>query len=109
MVSYSYQKPIAGKIFNYKQALRELDFDSGTSNMTCDCAHSKYNYIPAGHVVTGDLRIVTDRHIRKLLMKGPQFREQNNINWNKNKSLCMEAVKKCGDKWCMREVVDEAC
>ena len=42
--------------------------------------------IPAGHVVTGDLRIVTDRHIRKLLMKGPQCREQN-------KRLCKEAVK----------------
>ena len=53
--------------------------------------------IPAGHVVTGDLRIVTDRHIRKLLMKGPQFREQNNINWNKNKRLCKEAVKKYRD------------
>ena len=54
MVSYSYQKPIAGKIFNYKQAIRELDFDSGT-NKTCNCAHLKYNYIPAGLVVTGEL------------------------------------------------------
>ena len=40
-------------------------------------------------------------------MKGPQFREQNNINWNKNKRLCKEAIKKYRDKWCMREMVDK--
>ena len=75
--------------------------------MTCNCATSAYNYVPAEHVVTGDLRIVKDRRIRQLLMKGPQFREQNNINWNKNECLCKEAVRKYREKWCLKEKVDK--
>ena len=44
-------------------------------------------YDPAGHVVTGNLHIVENRHIRELLVKGPSYREQNNINWCKIDAL----------------------
>ena len=43
MVSCSYQKPIAGKIFNYKQAI--IDFDSDL--------HLCSFYIPAGQGILG--------------------------------------------------------
>ena len=49
--------------------------------MTCSCSSSPSIYAPAGHVVTGNLKIITDYALRKLIMKGPSYREQNNINW----------------------------
>lgn len=34
-----------------------LAFDVGTVKMSCNCSASPYNYVPAGHIVSGDLRI----------------------------------------------------
>ena len=41
-----------------------------------------YKYIDknVGHVITGNLTIVRHRKLRKLLQKGPSYREPNNIN-----------------------------
>ena len=79
IVSYLYTKPIAGKIFNFKRCLRDLDFDVGTKNLICDCQDSRFKYGPAGHVLTGNLSIIRNRKLRKLLSIGPSYREQNNI------------------------------
>ena len=67
--------------------------------MTCKCSSSAFNYTPAGHVVTGDLE---NRPLRQLLMKGPAFREQNNINWELNRHICKKAVRKYKEKWARR-------
>ena len=95
MVCYSYTKTIPSTILNYKRVVRELKFDVGIEHMTCSCIGSKYHYAPARHVVTGDLRILNDFRVRELIMKGPSYTEQNNINWDLNLKLCIEAVEKC--------------
>ena len=59
----------------------------GSNEMSCDCSSSRYVYDPAGHLVTGNLHIVENRHIRELLVKGPSYREQNNITWCKIDAL----------------------
>ena len=64
-----------------KSVIKCIDFDVGTTDMICNCHSSKYAYAPAGHVVTGNLKIVKDCELRKLLKKGLSFREANNINW----------------------------
>ena len=53
--------------------------------MSCNCysSTSSYIYAPAGHIVTGNLGIIKDKHVRKLLTKGPTYREQNNIEMKK--------------------------
>ena len=38
-----------------------------------------------GHVLTGDLIIITNSKLEKLVSKGPNFRETMLINWNKCK------------------------
>ena len=86
--------------------MEELEVDSGTKDMYCDCSKSKYCYEPAGHVITGDLTIVRDAKLRGLIEKGPSFREQNCINWSINESLCKEAVAKYKRKWSRKERVD---
>ena len=53
-------KSISGTIFNYKEAVKELDFNVDEVNMTCSCSSSPYIYAPAGHVVTGNLKFITD-------------------------------------------------
>ena len=92
--------------------------------MTYSCSSSPYTYAPAGHVVTGNLKIITDYALRKLIMKGPSYREQNNIpqyvlihfhmqrlnfiiNWNLNLKMCKEAVVKYRNKWAKRSKVDK--
>ena len=62
--------------------------------MCCNCSKSKYCYEPAGHVITGDLRIIRDAKLRSIIEKGPSCREQNYIDWNINKNLYKEAVAK---------------
>ena len=59
------------------------------------------------HVVTGDLRIITrNRKLRHPIRKGPNFREQNNINWDLCLKLCMEGVHNYRDTWASKEGVD---
>ena len=47
----------------------ELDIENSISD-SCDCKDSKYCYQPAGHIVTGDLKVITDSRIRSIICKG---------------------------------------
>ena len=106
MVSYTYTKTIASRIFNQKRVVEELNVDKGTEDMYCDCNGSKYCYEPAEHVVTGDLSIIRDASLRSLIEKGPSYREQNYVNWKINEKICREAVAKYKRKWSSREGKD---
>ena len=64
--------------------MKDLDFKIGTTNLSYDCHVSDFRYEPAGYVVTRNLGIIGNRKLRKLLSKGPSYREQNNINWDMN-------------------------
>ena len=37
------------------------------------------------HFLTGELRIITNSELRKLVSKGPNFHEGMSVNWNKCK------------------------
>ena len=59
--------PVSSKIFNQKSVVKELDLDNGTKDKKCSCSSSDFCYGPAGHVVTGDLRIIKDAKLRELV------------------------------------------
>ena len=59
-------------------------------------------YEPHGHLITGDLRIVRSRKLRRLLEKGPKYREQN-IAWHLNKEILTKAVDDYAKNWSKRE------
>ena len=80
IVSFKYTKTIAGKIFNHKKTIEDLDVDVCTINMSCDCNTGKYCYVPAGHVITGNLNVIRDAKLRFPTEKGPSYREQNYID-----------------------------
>ena len=106
-VHVHYTRTIAGKIFNNRRAVEELDMNNGTAGMECRCNSSPYKYEPCGHVVTGDLNIIEDIKLRNLIRKGPSCREQNNIDWKVNVKNCKEAVSRYTKKWATRADVDE--
>ena len=67
---------------------------------------SDFRYEPVGHVVTGNLSIVENRKLRKILGKGPSYGEQNNINWDANQKILKKAVRSYKLQWAKKEKVD---
>ena len=55
----------------------------------CDCQNSQFCDPYHKHIVTGDLRVVTNDKLRQLLGKGPNYREARTINFSK----CKEEIK----------------
>ena len=48
-----------------------------------------------GHVITGDLRLIKNDKLRKLLTKGPNFREPQQINLNKYFEVIKISIDNC--------------
>ena len=101
---YKYTKTIAPTIFNFRKVSKTLDINKQPSG--CECSSPPYVYGPLGHIVTGDLSLIANRKLRGIIRKGPNFREQNNIDWDLCLKLCLEGVRKYARKWTAREGVD---
>ena len=81
VIPYRYTDNISRKVFNYNQTLSDVNLSKeGNWNQSCDCKSSTFCYEPRGHIITGDLRIVKNRKLRRLLSKGPKYREENTID-----------------------------
>ena len=97
IVSYTYTRTIAGKIFNNGKVVNELNMDCGTAGMMCSCNSSRYKYESCGHVVTGDLSIIKDVKLRNLIINRYRTREKNEARMRTdaeifNYSLTMDGV-----------------
>lgn len=102
MVVFDLLDPIRSKMFNYKKTVQELDVDaflSDSSILPCSCANSSFKDEHHGHIITGDLRIVENNKLRKLLVKGPKFRESEGICWNKAKESILQGINDSIKKW----------
>jgi hypothetical protein len=105
IVSYSYTNSIGRNIFNYKEALQDINMEEYLNNpLTCDCSHSPFQYIPSGYVITNDLNINQHESLRNVISHGPKFREPQHINWKHNFKLIMDAVEEYARRWIKREV-----
>ena len=89
VVTFKLVSPIRNKILNYKDTVNSLVFRrDGVNNVLenlpeCDCATSSFTDPVHGHVCTGDLRIIKNNKLRKLLSKGPNFRVPTTLNYHK--------------------------
>ena len=54
----------------------------------------------AGHIITGNLKIVPNSRIRN---KGPKYRFPSNIDFNKCREEVAAALNEFGNQWCKRE------
>ena len=81
--------PIRSKILNYRETVSSLEFEidedvSFIRNLPkCDCTKSQFCDPHHEHIITGDLRVVSNDKLRQLLSKGPNYREARTINFTK--------------------------
>jgi hypothetical protein len=107
-VLYQRSKPISSTIFNYKHVVDNVNTDDWkyNNNHTCDCEKSVFCDTHHQHIVTGDLRVITNKKLRPLLMKGPGYRESKKINWGKFLIAFKTSLNDCVNKWADSENVD---
>ena len=100
-VVYNLSRTIRNSIFNYKQTVNDIDVNDhltyGTNLPSCDCSSSPFLDSDHGHIITGDLRIIENNHLRKLISKGPNYREPRPINLKKCRELIECGTDKCVD------------
>ena len=63
---YKYNTPIRSTLFNFNTIVTDINIDSNTPD-SCDCQNSKYVYPPAGNVITGNLNVIPDARVLKVL------------------------------------------
>ncbi|WP_456235821.1 hypothetical protein [Soonwooa purpurea] len=97
LVTYRLGPTIRNKIFNYKETVESIM----VSNVDCinipecDCLNSQFCDGDLGHIITGKLNIVENKKLRKLLQKGPNYREPKCYNYGK----CVKAITKALDNF----------
>ena len=69
------------------------------------CKDSKFMYPAAGHIMTGNLKIISDSRIRYIVSKGPKYRFPSRINFKKCREEIASALNDFGNRWCKREYV----
>ena len=92
---YSLSNTIRKNNFDYKNNVKNMNTNDtrtyGTYIISCNCTNSKYlNHY--GHIITGDLRIIENKKLCKIISKGPNYREPNTINWKKSKESIVESL-----------------
>ena len=102
MVVFNLSQPIRSKLFNYKTFVNDLDVASFLQDETiypCECHLSKFRNIDHGHVLTGNLQIVEYNKLRKLISKGPKYREPVAPNFEKARKCVKDGLVDCINKW----------
>ena len=102
-VVYRLGKTIRNKILNYKDTVHNIDTNDqatfGTNIASCSCSSSPFVDQNHGHILTGDLRIIKNEPLRKLIQKGPNFREPHSINWKRCRKKIEEGLDICTSKY----------
>jgi hypothetical protein len=107
MIVYKRSPTIAGKIFNYKQIVNSINCEEWIQNdNACECQSSPFCDPVHKHIVTGDLRVIKNNRLRSLLSKGPKYREQERIRWDKVLDSIKAGITDCQESWSQREHVD---
>ena len=94
-----------GLRLNLNKLVSDLDIETSSPNSS-DCKDSKFCYQPAGLIVTGNLKIITDSRIRSVISKGPKYRLPAHIDFNKCRETIASAFNDYCTRWCKREHVD---
>ena len=71
-----------------------------------DCKYSKFIYPAAGHIMTGNLKIISDSRVHYIVSKGPKYRFPSRIDFKKCREEIASALNDFGNRWCKREYVE---
>mgnify|MGYP001792462320 CR=1 FL=1 len=92
VIIHTLKPSIRSKVFNYKDFTNSIDVFDNVASYPCNCEGSSFVNKDHGHIVTGDLRIVQNGKLRKLLIKGPKYREPSTIDFLKAKDSIVNGV-----------------
>ena len=109
-VIYNLSSPIYHKVFNFRSFLSEIEIEevvNDLNSLPCDCQNSPFKDSHHGHIITGDLRIVSNNKLRKILCKGPKFRENTHVDFNKAKKDITNGIDNCIASWCKKKDLPE--
>ena len=108
MVTMKLTPPVRSKILNYRETVSSLDIvvDEDVSFVrnlpSCECQSSEFKDPHHNHIITGDLRVVQNQKLRKLLTKGPNYREPKTLNYNSCKKEIKSSLTLAIDKLAAR-------
>ena len=101
-VVFSLTGTIRNKILNYKDTVSNIDTNDsdtfGTGLHTCDCSSSEFVDPHHKHILTGDLRIIENLHLRQLIQKGPNYRESRPVNWKRSRDIIESGLGTCSER-----------
>ena len=106
---YTLTKTIRSNIFNHKEFIKTLDTKDildNMNNLLCNCTTSQFTDANHGH---GDIHIVQNNKLRKLLCKGPKYREPVSINFSNCKTEIKNSLIKFSSDWCNKKGVPVKC
>ena len=75
------------------------------NNLPCNCKTSGFTDPNHGHIVTGDIRIVQNNKLRKLLCNGSKYREPVSINFSTCKTEIKNSLTKFTSDSCNKKGV----
>ena len=107
-VVYTLTNPIGSKIFNFNKFVNKLDvkaFLDDNSTLPCECSGSQFIDKDHNHVITGNLKIISNNKLRKLFSKGPKYRESKTINYNIARESILSGITSCIELWCNKHGV----
>ena len=105
IIWYKYNTPIPSTVFNYNRLVIELYIENSIPD-SWNCKDSKYCYQPAGLIVTGYVKIITDSRIWSIICKGPKYRFPLPIDFKSCREEIAGALQEFCYRWCTREHVE---
>ena len=79
------------------------------SNLPCNCTTSPFTDPNHGHMKTGDIRIVQNNKLRKLLCKCFKYRDVVSITFGNCKTEMKISLTKFSSDWCNKKEVPAKC
>ena len=78
------------------------------TSLPCSCHLSEFKDPHHQHIITGDLSIVENIKLRKLLSRGPKYRESKQLNFELARKEILKGIDKCIDTYCDRHRLNKA-
>ena len=105
---YALTKTIRYKIFNHRELAKTLDSKDildKLNNLPYNCITLPFTDPNHGHIITGDIHIVQNNKLRKLLRRDPKYSEPISINFSNCKNKIKNSLTKFCPDWCNKKGV----
>lgn len=94
ILAYKFMQPEGRRLMTYSKELKHLNSASllEALKQNCDCQQSKFNYQPAGHIITGDMNFVSNSQLHKILSYGTNYRMPVKIDYDEVETTANECI-----------------